>query len=373
MRRFTGIALMVLPLSCHLTIAQDAAEILKKAEETYRDLRTYDVVLVNTTEHTYPGSGVGSQSDDSERLAKAPGMKYRFEQNGHLSISDGEHTWQYNPAGNDYTMQAGGSAAQSIINIRTDGVKSARVLREEPVNLQSGPVPCYVVEVLYQLPSSARPGTEAQPATYWVDKDRYLVLKVRYPLSIGASELILIRTVTKAVINQPLPDSLFQFTPPPGAVQVDRLGNRSSPLLGKSLPDFGLRNLAGKEIKPASLHGKLLILNIDREWSEAIAAPFLEMVHRALHDKGVVVLYYVTGTPEEAKANAAKLGYTLPIVTGPTSVTPESLGFTNTNNYARGTIVADASGKVVYHSNGLSSSNAIELAVVKALQDAGVW
>jgi hypothetical protein len=97
------------------------------------------------------------------------------------------------------------------------------------------------------------------------------------------------------------------------------------------------------------------------------------MVHRALHDKGVVVLYYVTGTPEEAKANAAKLGYTLPIVTGPTSVTPESLGFTNTNNYARGTIVADASGKVVYHSNGLSSSNAIELAVVKALQDAGVW
>ena len=374
MRRFTGIALMLLPLSCNLLIAQDAAEILKKVEETYKNLSTYDVVQVRTTESKISGSDLVDRTDQSERIARAPGSKSRLEQSGGVvTISDGEHTWQYEQRNNTYTILSSAGLGHSIITINIHNIKSARVLREEPINLQSGPVPCYVVEVVYRPTSDAPPGTEVPPATFWVDKDRYLVLKMHNTNSVGSiySEIIITQTITKAVINQPLPDSLFQFTPPSGAVQVERLGSRPSPLLGKSLPDFGLRDRAGKEITTASLHGRVVILNIDRDWSEATALPFLEIVHRALHDKGVEVLYYVTGTPEEARAKATKLGYTLPIVEGPASATPESLGFSN--NYARGIIVADASGKVVYHSNGGASYNTIELAVVKALQDAGVW
>ena len=74
--------------------------------------------------------------------------------------------------------------------------------------------------------------------------------------------------------------------------------------------------------------------------------------------------------PEAAREQAAKLGYALPIVAGPTSVTPQSLGFTN--NQAMGMIVADASGKVIYNSNG-ASCNEEQIAVVKALRDAGIW
>jgi outer membrane lipoprotein-sorting protein/peroxiredoxin len=371
MHRFTGIALMVLPLSCNLLIAQDAAEILKKVEETYKNLRSYDFVEVMAGDSAPADSGLSMHNDRSIRVARAPGRKSRFEQVGGLvEISDGEHTWQYAQQTNTYTMRAGASDGIHIISINTRDIKSARVLREEPVNLQSAPSPCYVVEVSYQPPSNARPGTEAQSTTYWVDKDRYLVLKTSMTTGRGSFANIFTETITKVVINQPLPDSLFQFTPPPGATQVEQLGRVPSPLLGKSLPDFGLRDPAGKEITTAGLHGKLVILNIERTWSEAIATPFLEMVHRAFRDKGVVVLYYVTGTPEEAREEATKLGYTLPIVTCPASVTPESLGFTD--NYVRATIVADASGKVVYHSNGAGNIQ-VETAVVKALRDAGVW
>ncbi|MGO9262232.1 MAG: redoxin family protein [Bryobacteraceae bacterium] len=177
-------------------------------------------------------------------------------------------------------------------------------------------------------------------------------------------------TVTKAVINQPLPDALFEFKPPAGAVQVDEFTNGPlSPLAGKSLPDFELKDTQGNSITPASLKGKLAILGFSQRVGAQDA--FLEILYRAFKDRGVAVVYVVSRNVDDLGAQISRLGYTMPAAVAPPSMTAESMGFTIPHRLD-GLIVVDKAGKVIYVASSASPNQTVPQ-IVKALHDNGIW
>jgi hypothetical protein len=94
-----------------------------------------------------------------------------------------------------------------------DEMKTARLLREEAIEVDGIATPCFVIEVHRSRP----PGT----TTWWIDKNRFVVLQDDQAggldAAVGGSRTVWIT----AKVNEPAPDGLFTFSPPPGSRQVE--------------------------------------------------------------------------------------------------------------------------------------------------------
>jgi peroxiredoxin/outer membrane lipoprotein-sorting protein len=288
-----------------------------------------------------------------------------------LTIWDGRYLWRYDPVNNEYTKRPD-AAPQLLSEYQgiSAGGQAARVLREEVVDLEAGPVLCYVVEVGSPSVSDPPPEVEQKPVTYWIDKTRYLVLKQTrkaiFRLPGRKAEHVSTTTVTKALVGQPLPNALFEFSPPESAVQVDELSfGPKSTMIGKDLADFELKDSAGNIITNAGLRGKVVILRFGDTYPEDWdPLPFVELLYRAFKGEDAVILNVVTGRSKDQVEQLTKLGYQVPTALDPGGATAKKLGLSS----GYGTILVDRGGKVLYHSNDCSSRE-----IVKALRKAGVW
>ncbi len=86
-----------------------------------------------------------------------------------------------------------------------DFIEGAKFLREEAIELAGTKVDCYVVAVPVQGSASLY--------TWWVDKQRHRILREDDSVSSAV--------FTTIKLNEPLPDELFTFTPPPGARKLE--------------------------------------------------------------------------------------------------------------------------------------------------------
>jgi hypothetical protein len=218
-------------------------------------------------------------------------------------------------------------------------------------------------------------GCQPGPATVWIDKGTYLPLKntknssMNYPGQ-EPREITSTLAITKGVFGQPLPDSLFRPDLPAGAAEVKQLGfGTRSPLMGKSLPAIEGTDLQGNPVSPAAWKDKWLLLRFG-DISVSYETSFCELLYRAFKGGKVAVLNIVVGRPADASGQLARLGYTLPSMLAPDTMTPAAMGFTN--QILHGVILADSAGMVVYHTNDVSSSGTPD-AIVKALMAGGVW
>lgn len=221
--------LLVLPLCGEV---QDPLRLVQKAAANYAGLlkTTYDF---EQTELLELNSSSRSQTPGRQWIVGSRG-RYREESlsSGTLYVFDGKHNWAYSPGRNEYTKTSARSAhrlATSLIGFEIAGhrAKSARFLRVEDVNLASGPVACQVIEVEREAVDD-RMGKSL--TTYWIDAKRRLFLKARisYPAravdgSASSSEKATTVSFSKANVGRPVDESLFRFTPPAGAVLVERL------------------------------------------------------------------------------------------------------------------------------------------------------
>jgi hypothetical protein len=139
--------------------------------------------------------------------------------------------------------------------------------------------------------------------------------------------------------------------------------------MGRSLPAIEGTDLRGNPVSPAAWKDKWLLLRFG-DTSVSYDMSFCELLYRAFKGGKVAVLNVVTGRPADAGGQLARLGYTLPSMLAPDTMTPASMGFTG--NTLRGIVLADSAGKVVYHTNDVMSSGTPD-AIVKALMAAGVW
>ena len=359
---------------CFCSAAQDAPEILKKSAAALRSLTSYDITMTEIQDWRSPSDT--SHRERRERWALS-GKKSREEQPGApITISDGEFTWQYYPGRSEYTKRPYMRRSTPPVWLYF-AARNARVAGEESVPAGGRQVPCWVVEVGSQPAASAANGSHAGPTIVWIDKATYLPLKrtVAFATNLPGQESMassITLAITTETLDQPPPDSLFQPDLPTGAVEVDQLSVPGSfprsPLIGRSLPAINGTDLRGNPVSSAAWKDKFVVLHIGDIYNEVL--PFCELLYRAFNDRNVAVVNLVTGHPADATGQLARLGYTFPSMMALDTMTSVAMGFTTGS--LEGIIIADKTGKVVYHSNGLII-NASMPAVLKALREAGVW
>lgn len=200
--------------------AQDATEILNRTAETYRNIRTWDIQQTVVTET--PGAPA-SRTERRERYAAVEG-KHRWEQDSRMSVADGKYEWTYSSLTNRYTRHeqdpvGGGPLPMGYWIPDAEKVKRARLVREDSVTVDGLAVPSYVVEIEHDFADRIVRGDRPEPPeTLWIDKSRYLVLKrERRTPPLDAAQRIWTTTLSKVGINEPVPDAVFEFVPPPGA------------------------------------------------------------------------------------------------------------------------------------------------------------
>ena len=307
--------------------------------------------------------------EQRQRIVGSAG-KYREEAipAGILYVYDGQYRWAYNADRNEYTKMsttaAGRAPALNMFELVGYRAKSARFLRQETLDLATGPVVCQVIEV-ERDPLGDR--MRYSPMTYWIDATRNLALKLHYSLTItgvGTStpaQNIITVSLAKATVGQPVQDSILRFNAPAGATQVERLTfGPKSLLVGNDAPDFELKGADGKPITGATLRGQVVLLQFAPS-SDYDALFSLEMTYRSLQGKGLKAFHVLP--PLNLPAGAGDL-YTVPIATDPNGSVAKKFGMPY-----KGTVLIDRFGKVVYVDTTFRNS----LDLVRALQKAGVW
>jgi outer membrane lipoprotein-sorting protein len=240
---------------------QDALDVLSRVSRTYASMKTLQAEADVSMGTTAPG--LTQNTSMHLFLALAPPGKMRIENKGPMSvllIFDGQRGWMYMPALNKYSKlpnsatpaanaaassSAGGDAIGSALpgvgfipdfkNV-AEGVKEARIVRSETLQVDGADVDCYVIGVVHKpqpplTPQAADGATvrdQITRETVWVDKARDLVVRLTsdtIPVAAenSTSEAEIRSTITfhKLTLDAPLADDTFVFTPPAGATELD--------------------------------------------------------------------------------------------------------------------------------------------------------
>jgi outer membrane lipoprotein-sorting protein len=243
-------------VSCAIAHAQtpSAAEIVEKMAATYATTGQYHFVLEGEIRVTAPDGKIADEnhfsvdiamrSPDHGRVeASFPGM----DTGPVLVVVNGDDYWAYMPRTNQYlthksspiqtevgdqdvnesnfgaaTMQMGQKSLLGF-QMMARGADSASFVRLEAVKVDGVAIDCSVIE----MKDSPRKGSKI---TVWIDQKRYIVLRHEQENSGGRSGKELATLTFKlATINEPLPDSLFVFSPPAGAERVMSLADFREP------------------------------------------------------------------------------------------------------------------------------------------------
>ena len=341
-----------------------AKEILTRAAAAYKNLRSYQF---RVTVQTVQGSNI-AERHFTESGAE-PG-RYRIQDDdprGELRVGDGKAEWVFNQAAGEYAKTASTAGTTTTIadfEQIDQHVSSASVAREELFAVDGKPKPIYVVRVTRdQWPKGAPAGPTN--SMYRIDKSTFAVYKVIY-YTAQTTKIVLYSPVKW---DQPIPDSLFTFTPPASARQVSAAAApevRSSPIAGAEAPDFTLPDAGGRSVHLRDLRGKVLVVDFWATWCPPCRAqmPILQRMQTELASKGLVVLGLDIGEDAETvSAFAKRQSYTFALLLG---AEPDVSAKYYVEAYPT-TFVVDRRGRIAYRELGGSSPDKLRSAVQAAL------
>lgn len=320
--------------------SQPAETLLHQAAEALRTATTLHLEI--TTEREILSENHRTWTRTREVIAKANNaFHYEIDDlsGSLLAITDGKTLWRAAPdtrefirgAANNPILETKGGGPIAEMAIRrvplalnfqssrlTNNLKHAQQLPNETIEAAGHPVECLVVRADY-TPHGAAPGIDAWSQTFWLHPKTKLVLKSestsrghQYPnqphLETTSRH---ITRYTVAKINEPLPPTLFQFTPPPNYREVDRL-ERAYPrpalsLIGQPAPDLGLPQHTGK----------VIVLDFWATWCEPcrVQMPALAKLHAELNPQDAVLIGINDDeSAEKATQYMQEKGYTWPML-----------------------------------------------------------
>ena len=228
--RKVALSLATSLLLSSLATAEDPLEIVKKVAANYAAMlkTSYDFEMVEVRESQ---STFLMRTEHHQRIMGAGG-RFREEAlpSGLLCLFDGQFLWSYNPDRNEYTKTQSKWTAQNapglaVLELAAYQAKSARVLRQETLDLATGPVVCQVVEVERE---PTHDQVQYSHLTYWIDTSRNLILKMNYQVTVSSderkpSDTLITVSFPKASVGQPVEVPLLYFTPPADATEVEKL------------------------------------------------------------------------------------------------------------------------------------------------------
>jgi thiol-disulfide isomerase/thioredoxin len=146
---------------------------------------------------------------------------------------------------------------------------------------------------------------------FWIDKESYVLRQFEFPTeglnqSIAGGQIKNFSVVAKFVdaqINGKVDSHAFEFQALEDARTVEQIQPSEIALLGQPAPEFKFTDLEGKEITPASLKGKVAVIDVWATWCEPcrMSLPLVEKVYQQYKDNDKVA--FVAVSVDDAKTD----------------------------------------------------------------------
>jgi thiol-disulfide isomerase/thioredoxin len=295
----------------------DGDTLTKQAAATLKTLHSLQYKEDVNMETAFSGQNMKVTTETSRAVLNPGKMRLETHAQGlsMIIVSDGETTWMYTSIGNEYTRKSAAMGAQGIMDAMgmadmmpnmADIHLTQKTTGDESIVIDGQKHDCWVVHTdigAIELPAAVKGAKISDGAiTTWIDKklgidlQSEVSMKVSMPGSISTETHI--KTVKKDLqIDGPIADSVFAFTPPDGAKEVEKLSvfgamNATPDLAGKTAPDFTLQTLDGKPYGLAALKGKPVLLDFWATWCGPCrkAMPAVEKVFQDYKEQGLVIL-----------------------------------------------------------------------------------
>jgi thiol-disulfide isomerase/thioredoxin/outer membrane lipoprotein-sorting protein len=335
-----------------------AKALLQQVAEAYRRLSAARFEITRTIDRRLEKSEIRNVSQETIYF-QAPD-KLRVEAKGagepSVAIDDGQTAWTVFPAANEYRSipQGKGTALFPYLGSYAllDRIRGVTTIAGR--GILDG-VDCTVIQidlgrnVIQKL---------------WVDNITHLVRKDVSGQGSQTRESVFHSIETDSKI----PSDLFVFDPASTKAQNRTQLSREAPetLKGKTAPDFSLVDLDGREVHLSDLRGKPVLLDFWATWCGYCreALPSIELMHRGLEAKGLLVFGVDSEEPEIARAYLAKNGYTLRSLVDRKE---EAVKGYRLEGWPT-TILIDREGKVAYYESGFEPEKLRD-----AIRALGVW
>jgi cytochrome c biogenesis protein CcmG/thiol:disulfide interchange protein DsbE len=359
--------------------AQDAAEILRRAAETYREAHSFEASGALTTRVTISGVSYEvtwplslAQADSTLLPAGSPVPA--------LSplIRFGPRQWR-GPAGGIVAPAVdapGAPKGWSLFDQIDRGVEGIRELPSETIEFRGRLTACHVLEVSYKSGFPARALAD-RPVRYWIDQASYLILRESFghrdssqsqrtsqsspqgssqsSSQSEAAEWVFAATSVK--LNEPPPAWALQALP-------QLAGHERTEWIERTAPEFALADLNGREVSLRALRGKAVLLSFWASWCVPCKQEMPVIERLAAEYEGLEVWGITNETADKARDWLGRNGRTLPTLVDE--------GREVFRDYEAEkipvSVVVDRRGKVVSYRVGLSGEADFRAAIERALE-----
>lgn len=295
-----------------------ARALLKKVAENYRNLSAGRFESEQFAEHIGRQS-VARSTVLSKFIISQPG-KFRLETSGsgepRVTISDGKTVWTFFPESNEYSFLPAG---QQGLSSPVSSYAMLDQIREQAKIIGHGRVAdtdCVIATL-----ESGRDHVR----TLWIDPRTNFIRKdeAKYASSSidGVFSEHSVTTFAVAYTVDNLDAALFSFDSSRTQAKVRLELQKNAPLtsIGTNAPEFALHSLEGKEVRLSELRGQVVVLDFWATWCRPCreAMPALELLHRQLKDKRLVVLGIDDEDSEAQSTFLGKFGYSFSSLVDP--------------------------------------------------------
>jgi thiol-disulfide isomerase/thioredoxin len=355
----------------------DPRELLLRSAEAIKKYSSYQIHSLSIIE-TRGGTNTRMQMPATISVRRPDRMRIESETDSAAMtvVSDGAHTYVYLEQQKKYIKRAATSSPESALGENgvlknlpdiNNSLKSVEITAEKTMEIDDQQYECWVVEARYdtiKLPGQQLTILDAVQ-TSWISKTLGLTLQnsLTARLLVGTlPEPVIMTQATTTVglsLNEELPDSLFVFTPPPGATQT-----ADWTLPGVTKPDVEGKPAPALKGAPPT-RGKVVLLDFWTSWSAPCQRelPIIEKLHKEFRSQGLVVLGVNVG---EDKDTVAKYVTTAHITYPSIQVTAEDELLKSLSVHAYPTLVLiDRTGKVALYDIGAKSEAGLRAALAK--------
>jgi cytochrome c biogenesis protein CcmG, thiol:disulfide interchange protein DsbE len=338
--------------------AAAAKAVLQRVAATYRSLPAAHFEVRETTNRRTEKSEIRSVTQ--RKIYFLPPNKMRVEANDGVEpsvwIADGQTTWTVFPGANEYLKIPQAKDLGAFPYLKTyvllDTMRGApKIVGQERLEGAD----CTVIQIDMERSVSRR---------LWIDNATHLIRKEVLDQGTRKDEYVFL----VAGLGEKLSPALFTYDPASTKAQSRRQLAREAPdtLKGKLAPDFALRDLDGHEVRLSDLRGRPVLLDFWATWCGYCreALPAVEMMHRSLAAKGLLVFGIDAEESELAHDYLQKYGYTLPSLVDRKE---EAVKLYRVESWPT-TVLIDREGKVAYYDSGFEPEKLRD-----AIRALGVW